>query len=131
MSFSSREEPSTLFVRFSASVSETDAEAFVSRVETAAASLRGVLIDLRAAEDFELGARPVLLLAQRAIKRRGWRSVYLADRPIFRGLGLKVVHDADDENASVTASQAQAEAWLDQRGPRLGGKLVALSEEKR
>lgn len=57
-------------------------------------------------------AREVLLRAQRNLGGVARRTAYVANRPLFRGLGLWICHHAPDANARTFASLAQAEVWL-------------------
>ena len=57
-------------------------------------------------------AREVLLRAQRYLGGVARRTAYVANRPLFRGVGLWICHHAPDANARTFASLAQADVWL-------------------
>ncbi|MBK8262496.1 MAG: STAS domain-containing protein [Nannocystis sp.] len=60
----------------------------------------------------DVDGRQGLLDIQRYLGRLARRTVYVAERPLFRGLGLWLCHNAPDSNARTFPSLEQARAWL-------------------
>lgn len=78
-----------------------------------------VLVDMRALDVCEAGARAALIRVQRFLCRRGARTAYVASQPRLRGLALYVAHMAADPGAKPAPTLASAQAWLDATAERL------------
>jgi len=71
-----------------------------------------VVINLSDLARCDVDGRQALLGVQRYLGRLARRTVYVAERPLFRGLGLWLCHNAPDSNARTFPSLEQARAWL-------------------
>ena len=65
-----------------------------------------------------LAGREGLLAVQKLLGGVARRTAYLAQRPIFRGLGLWICHQAPDSNARTFPSPDLAASWLGSAEPR-------------
>lgn len=73
---------------------------------------RHLIMDMRGVDDYDEDVRAPLLALQRFWVRVGRRTVYIADSARLRGLGLWVLHVANDENGRVVMNNTQTEEWL-------------------
>lgn len=71
-----------------------------------------VLFVLAGMSDCTMQARMVLARIQGVLAKKARRTVYLDDRPRFRGMALWVMHLAGDGNAKAVSSPEQARQWL-------------------
>lgn len=71
-----------------------------------------LVVDLREMDGCTILARGVLADLQIAVAPNLARSVYVADRPRFRGLSLWIAHVSEDPNMRVVRDVEQVDAWL-------------------
>lgn len=82
------------------------------RLADVAAGAIEAVIDIGGLLRCSVEAREVLLRTQRSLGGVARRTAYIANRPLFRGLGLWICHQAPDAHARTFVSLAQAEPWL-------------------
>lgn len=82
------------------------------RLAAAPAGALEVVVNIGDLTRCSVEARDVLLRTQRYLGGVARRTAYVANRPLFRGVGLWICHHAPDANARTFASPAQAEVWL-------------------
>lgn len=87
-----------------------------------------LLIDLRDLETVDSGLRPRLVDIHQALKVKAGRSVYLAVKPVLRGLALWILHLAGDQQGSVAGTERQARAWLESDEGRVASFFDALGK---
>lgn len=82
------------------------------RLESASPGSHEVYYDLDGLTRCSVDARSALLRIQRFLAGVARRTAYVANRPLFRGVGLWICHQAPDANARTFAAAAHAHAWL-------------------
>ncbi len=103
-----------------------------AKMETLPPHSFNVIIDLCAIEGCDIFGRSQLAEMQRLISRRAKRSAYVAQHSRYRGLGLWVIHLADDPNAKSVMSDEAVRAWLDGEGARMPSareKTIRLADK--
>lgn len=99
-----------------------DAGAFAEELRRQLASVTPgsieVYFDLDELTRCSIDARTILLDLQRFLGHVARRTAYVANRPLFRGIGLWICHMAPDANARTFAVAVHADAWLADATPR-------------
>ena len=107
-------------------------EALTKAVEEwpAGAPPPALLIDLTRLDKVDFSLRPRLVDVHIALKAKAGRSVYLAFKPVLRGLALWILHLAGDQKGSVAGTERQARAWLASTEGRVASFFDALGKPR-
>lgn len=82
------------------------------RLATAPSGALEVVVDIGDLTRCSVEAREALLRVQRYLGGVARRTAYVANRPLFRGIGLWICHHAPDSHARTFPNLATAEVWL-------------------
>lgn len=121
--FDIKRKDARLEIRLRGTFEEADGRALEQAVQTELArgpeSPRHALVYASELTECSILGRASLINMQEALAKSRTRTAWLSDKPRFRGLGLLVVHSANDEGAKVVATPAQADEWLTSAGGRI------------
>jgi hypothetical protein len=121
------EEAWATVAKFSGIVTEHDAQHLRAQMlARPSTKTLPVVFDLLDADDFEVKVRAVFTDLQKHLATNRSRSAYVSDRPVFRGLATRIVHDADDPGARAVSTHAEAQKWLASQESRVATAFSGL-----